>query len=120
MVLLLVATGCVDAGSGAPVTLEAEQDDGVRGPVALGRVAYVRDPFRVTITVPTCGGEPVLTRFDEGPDVIELEVVSTSRDPSDGCQDALDVVLEARLGGREVLDVTSGDVLELQEEGDGS
>lgn len=59
------------------------------------------------LVVDTCDGDPE-------PEVVETEadvtvtVVSTRRDLGDGCQDAVEVTLEAPLGDRSVIDGATG------------
>jgi hypothetical protein len=39
---------------------------------------------------------------------VEVEVTSTVTDPGDACLDTIDVALDAPLGDRELVDLTSG------------
>jgi hypothetical protein len=110
---LILGAGCGAPDPTLPEELESAPASSVRGPVELRPVAYVRDPFRITLVVPTCGGLPEVVRLDEGVRTVEVAVVSTSQDPSDGCEDDLDIVLDAPLDGRAVVDATSGATLEL-------
>lgn len=96
---VLAAVGCTSGDS--PTSR--------RGPVSLEDMEAVvsRSPS-ISLGVPSCNGDPVLDELVEEPDVVRLQVVSTVTNPGDGCLDSLEVELDAPLGDRELVDMTSG------------
>ncbi len=81
----------------------------------------LREPFGASISadgttlgveVPTCNGDPVVTVLEQGDDEIRIQVVSTEQlRNGDDCLDSITVRLDAPLGERRVVDLTSGRVL---------
>lgn len=78
--------------------------------------AELREPDLLLLVVNTCGAEPELDLLDEQEESVEVAVVSTRTigGPGSGdCLDAVEVRLQAPLGDRSLIDVTSGDELTL-------
>ena len=112
MLVALVLSGCGTALDGpASGRGAADQPETRRGPVSLeGSAAFLVHPEELSLDVPSCNGDPDLTRLVEDPGTVRLEVVTTqvvSGDAED-CLDGLAVVLEEPLGDREVIDLVSG------------
>ncbi|WP_108719374.1 MULTISPECIES: hypothetical protein [Miniimonas] len=66
----------------------------------------------LALAVGSCGDEPEVDLLDEQEDAVEVAVVSTRTigGPGSGdCMDMVEVRLQAPLGERTLLDVTSGD-----------
>jgi len=85
-----------------------------RGPVSLeGSEVELVGPAELSVTVPSCNGAPEVASLDEHNGTIELEIVTTQvvRGPADHCLDAVDVVLDAPLDGRDLVDTVSGQTL---------
>ncbi len=87
-----------------------------RGPVELGgNFGATVDGQTLGIEVPSCGGDPVLARLLQQQDAIRVEVITTVQiDVGDACLDAISVVLDAPLGDRAVIDLTSGRVIDVE------
>jgi hypothetical protein len=110
--LVLALSGCGtprDDPAGPPAA--SEQQETRRGPVSLeaSQPSLVL-PSELAVDVPSCNGDPELTRLIEDPDAIRLEVVTTQvvRGDDAACLDGLAIVLEQPLGDREVIDLVSG------------
>ena len=100
------ACGPVSGSDAAPETR--------RGPVSLedSEVELV-GPAELSVTVPSCNGDPEVASIDERAGTVQLEVVTTQvvRGPADDCLDAVQVVLDAPLNGRDLVDTVSGEAL---------
>lgn len=73
---------------------------------------------RLTLTIKTCDGDPQVEQMDEGADEVRIDVRSTHYLwGSDECLDQLDVQLDEPLGERELVDVETGDVVAVSQEG---
>lgn len=79
----------------------------LRGPVFVSA-----DDRTLSVSVPSCNGEPSAL-VDEGADTVTIEVTT---DPSsqDDCLDGVTVQLAAPLDGRRVVDGRSGDLLQTE------
>ncbi|MDX1659120.1 MAG: hypothetical protein R3343_09900 [Nitriliruptorales bacterium] len=62
----------------------------------------------LSIEVPTCNGEPEVTKLEETNDEVRVEVVSQRQRGGDDCLDGVQVELDRPLGDRALIDVTSG------------
>ena len=85
-----------------------------RGPVSLeGSEVELVGPAELSVTVPSCNGDPEVASLGEHNGTVELEIVTTQviRGPADDCLDAVDVVLDAPLDGRDLVDTVSGQTL---------
>lgn len=63
------------------------------------------------LIVGSCNGDPEVTALEETADEVRIEVTSTIPAPGwggDGCLDSFDVVLDAPLGDRRLVDLTTG------------
>ncbi|GAB2466869.1 hypothetical protein [Xylanimonas ulmi] len=66
----------------------------------------------LALVVDTCGAEPEVDLLDEQEEAVQVAVISTRTIGGPGSGDCLDVVevrLQAPLGDRPLIDVTSGD-----------
>jgi hypothetical protein len=102
------ACGSVTEPGGAPETR--------RGPVSLADAeAQLTSSTELSVTVPSCNGEPEVVELDESGETIRLEVVTTQvvSGPSDGCLDVVAVVLDRQLGDRQLVDAVSGMILPI-------
>lgn len=61
----------------------------------------------LSIWIDTCHGDPKAD-VAETETTVTITVVSTKYDPGDACQDTLEVALATPLGGRTLLDGTTG------------
>jgi hypothetical protein len=91
---VLVAVGLFAACSSGPS----------RGPVNLTEAILV-NPTTISFGVPSCNGEPEVSRLDETATEVRIEVVSTVYPEGDSCADSIRVELEEPLGDREVIDL---------------
>lgn len=105
-------------GLGAAACGPASGSDGApearRGPVSLeGSEAELVSAAELSVTVPSCNGDPEVAALDERDGTVELEVMTTQvvRGPEDACLDAVHVVLDAPLDDRELVDTVSGQTL---------
>jgi|GEM_PF-5899981 len=84
------------------------------GPVSLedSEVELV-SATELSVTVPSCNGDPEVATLDERNGTVQLEVVTTQvvRGPADDFLDAVQVVLDAPLDGRDLVDTVSGQTL---------
>ncbi len=99
VLLLLAACGGTEV-AGPP--------DTARRPVQITEVLRLAEPSTVQLAVSSCNGEPEITSLTQGATRVEVEVTSTVTDPGDACLDTIDVALDAPLGDRELVDLTSG------------
>ena len=100
------ACGPVSGSDAAPETR--------RGPVSLeGSEVEVISVTEMSVSVPSCNGDPEVATLDEGGGAVQIEVVTTQvvRGPSDDCLDVVHVALDEPLGDRELLDTVSGEAL---------
>ncbi len=100
-----------------PVTGPGPAQGERRGPIELGGVygASVDDTgLRLSVEVPSCNGDPVIAEFRQEPDAVRIQIVTTEQlGEGDACADSITLTLDAPLGDRQVIDLTSGDVLEV-------
>lgn len=83
-----------------------------RGPVELTEAGVV-DETSIWVSVPSCNGDPIVSRLIETAQEIQLEVVTTVHRNGDDCLDGITVRLGAPIGERQVVDLTSGRELPL-------
>jgi len=112
-VALILGLGGAACGpvSGSDATPETR-----RGPVSLeGSEVELVSAMELSVTVPSCNGDPEVATLDEGGGTVQIEVVTTQvvRGPSDDCLDVVQVVLDAPLGDRELVDTVSGETLSV-------
>lgn len=106
------------ADAGVPYgfdVFEGPTEGTVRGPVPIGEPMLEGDRL-LRVTVPTCNGDPEITVLAESATEVRLEITSTGAAPgwgSDACLDIVDVTLGAPLGERAVIDLSTGDVLDV-------
>jgi hypothetical protein len=98
VLVAVVLAACT--GPGEPTT--------ERGPVALMEDAALTAPDTVEVGVQTCHGDPEVTRLEEDGEQVRVEVTSTASNPGDACLDLVVVELDAPLGERRLVDLTSG------------
>lgn len=88
-----------------------------RGPLSLA------DPPGVTLSgesllqlaLRSCGGDPELSKLEETPTEVRIEVVADTDDgPTCAAAEELEVELEEPLADRRVVDLVSGEVLEVE------
>lgn len=83
-----------------------------RGPVSLETSEVVLlAPDRVNISVSSCNGEPEVTELVERGNDIRIEVVTTVSNPGNDCLDSIEVTLPTPLGQHDLVDLTSGQQL---------
>lgn len=100
---LLVALALLLAAcSGSP------EQDGRRGPTALFGEYYPTGGSSIGLSVESCGGDPEVRTLEETRNAVRVEVVATTYVPGDGCADGITVDLDAPVGRRTVIDLTSG------------
>ena len=100
---LAFAAACDDEGPGKST----------RGPVELDADVQVVAPDRLQLGVMSCHGDPEITELSQDDEQVRIEVTSTVTDPGDACMDLLTVDLDAPLGDRAVVDLTSGRTLRV-------
>lgn len=84
-----------------------------RGPVAVTEASIV-DGTRLGLALPSCNGDPELTRVEENAREVRVEVVSTVHPDGDACADGIEVQLADPLRDRPVIDLTTGDRVEVR------
>ncbi|GEN81512.1 hypothetical protein [Actinotalea fermentans] len=93
--------------------VDAPEESTVRGPVAIGE-AFVSDGPGLQLTVGSCNGDPEVTVLEQTDTEVRIEVTSTTPAPGwpgADCLDGLELTLDAPLGSRTLIDVTTGDVV---------
>ena len=104
--------------SGVPYAFdvfEGPTQSSVRQPVPFTSVHLV-DDRTLQVSVPSCNGDPEVTALEESDAQVRLEVTSTVATPgwpSQDCLDGIEVTLEAPLGDRTLVDITTGDVVDV-------
>lgn len=110
LLLCAVGVGIAQTGDGQSMP---------RGPVSLaGQEAVLVSPAVLSVSVPSCTGEPVVDRLEENAHQVAIRVKTV---PAEGaqnlCIDDVRVELERALGSRQVIDLESRDVLPIVEFG---
>ena len=106
------------ADAGVPYGFEVfdgPTESAVRGPVMLTEV-YLRGDRTVKMYVASCNGDPEVTVLEEATTEVRVEITSTTAAPgwpSPDCLDGLEVTLDAPLAGRTLIDLTTGDVVDV-------
>lgn len=98
--LLALAVGACSAGP-------------TRGPVAVTE-ASISDGTRLGLGLPSCNGEPEVTRLEENTREVRIEVVSTVHPDGDACADSIEIQLADALRDRPVIDLATGDRVEVR------
>lgn len=110
----VLVLGGISACGPQPGTTTASQTE--RGPVSLeGWEVALAGSSELSVSVPSCNGDPELADLDEQEGSVRIEVVTTQvvEGDSDACLDQLEVTLDEPLGDRDVVDAVSGDTLRL-------
>jgi hypothetical protein len=81
--------------------------------VALDADVHLVAPDRLQLGVFSCHGDPEVSALSQDAGQVRIEVTSTVSSPGDACMDVLTVDLDAPLGTRAVVDVTSGQTLRV-------
>lgn len=114
---LILGLGAAACG---PVSGSDTTPQTTRGPVSLedSEVELV-SATELSVTVPSCNGDPEVATLDQLDGIVRLEVVTTEvvRGPSDDCLDVVHVALDERLGDRELVDTVSGEALPVTDVG---
>jgi hypothetical protein len=100
---VLLVAGCADDGSGQTT----------RRPVELDGDAQLTAPTRLQLGVLSCHGDPEVSRLSQGEQDVRIEVTARVSNPGDACMDLVTVDLDAPLGERAVVDLTSGKTLRI-------
>jgi hypothetical protein len=109
----LALAGC--STDDTPTSRAGDTSTSRRGTVSLkDSEAVASGPRSVNVTVPSCNGEPVVDELVEDGEAVRLRIVTTVTNPGDGCLDSLEIELEEPLGGRPLIDMTSGTELQVR------
>lgn len=106
------------AEAGVPYAFEVFEgptEGTVRQPVTFTEV-YLVDDRTLQMNVASCNGDPELTALEETEGEVRLEVTSTVAAPgwaSQDCLDGIEVTLDAPLGDRTLVDITTGNVVDV-------
>jgi hypothetical protein len=86
----------------------------LRGEVSIVE-AELRSPDNLTLVVDSCNGDPSVSSLRMTDQDVQVEVRASSTPFSGGqdCQDVIDVELEEPLGDRAVVDLHSGQTVEV-------
>ncbi len=110
---VLLLGGLTACGPQSGATTEPRTE---RGSVSLeGQEVSLAESAELSVSVPSCNGDPDLADLDEQEGSVRIEVVTTQvvEGDSDACLDLLKVTLDEPLGDRDVVDTVSGDTLRL-------
>lgn len=93
--------------------VDAPEESTVRGPVEIWE-AYTTGGTGLQLTVGSCNGEPEVTVLEQTDSEVRVEITSTTPAPGwpgEDCLDGLELTLDAPLGDRALVDVTTGDIV---------
>lgn len=93
--------------------VDAPEESTVRGPVEIWE-AYAGGGAGLQLTVGSCNGEPEVTVLEQTDSEVRVEITSTTPAPGwpgEDCLDGLELTLDAPLGDRALVDVTTGDIV---------
>lgn len=93
--------------------IDGPEEPTVRGPVEVWE-AYTGGGTGLQLTVGSCNGEPEVTVLEQTDTEVRVEITSTTPAPGwpgEDCLDGLELTLDAPLGGRTLVDVTTGDTV---------
>lgn len=108
----LIAAGVVLAG----VAWMVLHGYTTRERVEVVSASYWVDRSQLMLTVGTCGGDPELSKLEETATQVDVEVVSTVPRfrGSNDCLDVVEVTLPQPLGQRQVVDLATGQVVDVE------
>ena len=93
--------------------VEAPEESTVRGPVEITE-ATATGGTTLQLHVDSCNGEPEVTVLEQTDDEVRVEITSTTPAPGwggDDCLDGLELSLDAPLGNRALVDLSTGDLV---------
>lgn len=96
--------------------VDAPEESTVRGPVEIWE-AYTGGGTGLQLTVGSCNGEPEVTVLEQSDTEVRIEVTSTTPAPGwpgEDCLDGLELTLDAPLGDRALVDVTTGEAVAVR------
>ena len=91
--------------------VDAPEESTVRGPVEIWE-AFEADGRGLQLTVGSCNGDPEVTALEQTDTEVRVEVTSTTPAPGwpgEDCLDGVELTFDAPLGGRTLVDATTGD-----------
>lgn len=96
--------------------VDAQEESTVRGPVAITEAS---DPggTALQLYVDSCNGEPEVTVLEQTDAEVRVEITSTTPAPGWGgndCLDGLELTLDAPLGDRALVDLSTGDPVQVR------
>lgn len=93
--------------------VDAPEESTVRGPVEVWE-AYTGGGTGLQLTVGSCNGEPEVTVLEQTDDEVRVEITSSTPAPGwpgEDCLDGLELTLDAPLGDRTLVDLSTGDTV---------
>lgn len=93
--------------------VDAPEESTVRGPVEIWE-ASTADGTGLQLVVASCNGEPEVTALEQTDTEVRIEVTSTTPAPGwpgEDCLDGLELTLDAPLGDRALVDLSTGDTV---------
>lgn len=94
--------------------VDAPEESTVRGPVAITEASSTGSGLQ--LYVGSCNGEPEVTALEETDTEIRVEVTSTTPAPGwpgNDCLDGLELTLDAPLGDRALIDLSTGEAVQV-------
>lgn len=94
--------------------VDAPEDSTVRGPVAITEASAAAGGTTVQLYVGSCNGEPEVTVLEQTDTEVRVEITSTTPAPGwpgADCLDGLELTLDAPLGDRALVDLSTGDAV---------
>lgn len=96
--------------------VDAPEESTVRGPVEIWE-AYAADGPGLQLTIGSCNGDPEVTVLEQTDTEVRIEVTSTTPAPGwpgEDCLDGLELTLDAPLGDRTLVDLSTGDTVQVR------
>lgn len=96
--------------------VDAPEESTMRGPVEIWE-AYVADEPGLQLIVGSCNGDPEVTVLEQTDTEVRVEVTSTTPAPGwpgEDCLDGLELTLDTPLGDRTLVDLSTGDAVQVR------
>ena len=93
--------------------IDGPEESTVRGPVEITEASDAGGA-RLQLNVGSCNGEPEVTVLEQTDTDVRVEITSTTPAPGwggDACLDGLELTLDAPLGDRPLVDLSTGDTV---------
>ena len=96
--------------------VDAPEESTVRGPVEIWE-AYTADGPGLQLIIGSCNGDPEVTALEQTGTEVRIEVTSNTPAPGwpgEDCLDGLELTLDAPLGDRTLVDLSTGNTVQVR------